>query len=554
MNLPLFPDPPSPERLAPIPRARRGDAVDTTLQSLGIPEVATDAGPSAPLSIRSIAGLIHDRMRALTAFGPRIVHAQWLRPGLNAGPRGFLSVTLADTQDSTVAIDGFIWERADTDAILAQGLAFGCDLCDWEGCCEVVLEVTIDVWVKKAKPYLRIHRLNQIGMKGLRQQQREATFKRLNQEGLLVPNKALAWRRPTLRILCIGKRDSDGCRDALSILKRSGFRFECTIFNVAVQGVTAVPTLLEAFAQLRVRHREFDVVLLIRGGGSELDLVAYDDYEVAKAVALCGVPVVTGLGHTADQSMCDLVSAQSLETPTAAARFLVDQVQALQDHLRLMRDRLSMCAVNHVTGRRRALLSQRPQFVQAALSLVHDRQRHRVAQWHALSTAVRACVQRSRRRLYERHQAMPLEARRLLQRHRTLIMNGLRTVVVGAPALVSARRHRLHLWRQTLPLKALSMVVGPSRLDLRQLRQQIHQVGCDTVRRTLSTLHRLQAHIQAASPARYFALGLSYVTKPDGTLVRSRSQVSAGERLQIHVRDGTIDATVTRKEHGHDHR
>ena len=65
-------------------------------------------------------------------------HAQWLRPGLNAGPRGFLSVTLADTQDSTVAIDGFIWERTDTEAILKQGQAFGCDLCDREGRCEVM--------------------------------------------------------------------------------------------------------------------------------------------------------------------------------------------------------------------------------------------------------------------------------------------------------------------------------------------------------------------------------------------------------------------------------
>ena len=122
--------------------------------------------PSPPLSIRDIATLIQDRMRALTAFGPRIVHAQWLRPGINAGSRGFLSVTLADTQDSTVAIDGFIWERADTDAILKQGHTFGCDLSDREGRCEVMLEVTIDFWVKKAKPYLRIHRLNQIGMKG----------------------------------------------------------------------------------------------------------------------------------------------------------------------------------------------------------------------------------------------------------------------------------------------------------------------------------------------------------------------------------------------------
>jgi exodeoxyribonuclease VII large subunit len=514
----------------------------------------TESAPThnPPLSIRDIAGLIHDRLRALTALGPRIVHAQWLRPGINAGNRGFLSVTLADTQDSTVAIDGFVWERADTDAILKQGQAFGCDLSDRESRCEVMLEVTIDFWFKKAKPYLRIHRLNQIGMKGLRQQQREATLKRLEQEGLLVRNKAVAWHRPALRVLCIGKRDSDGCRDALSILKRSGFRFEATLLNVAVQGVAAVPTLLEAFSQLSASQQAVDVVLLIRGGGNELDLVAYDDYELAKAVALCGLPVITGLGHTADQSMCDLVSYKSLETPTAAARFLVDQIQALHDQLRAMRDRVRACGLDHVSGRRRELLSQRPRFVRTALSLVHNRQRQRVAQWHELYNAVRECLQFFSRRIQVRHQGMPLQARRVLQAHRILITDRLRTVLSEAPALVAAHRYRLQMCRQTLPLTALSTVVGPARLGLRQRRQQVHQAGCDTVRRSLSTLHRLHAHIQAASPERYFLLGLSYVTGPDGTVVRSRSQVSSGDRIEIHVIDGRITATVTTKEHAHD--
>ena len=127
-----------------------------------------------------------------------------------------------------------------------------------------------------------------------------------------------------------------------------------------------------------------------------------------------------------------------------------------------------------------------------------------------------------------------------------------RTVLIGAPALVSAHRHRLQLWRQTLPLRALSTVIGPTLLDLRHLRQQTHQAGCDTVRRALRTLHRLHAHIEAASPERYFALGLSYVTGPDGTVVRSQSQVSSGNRIEIHVKDGRIEATVTTKEQAHD--
>src|SRR5688572_10949392 len=168
MNLPLFPDPAPPERTPSSPRAHPRTALPASREPHSVPEIATVTEPTAPLSIRDITGLIHDRMRALTALGPRIVHAQWLRPSINAASRGFLSVTLADTQDSTVAIDGFIWERADTDAILKQGQAFGCDLSDRESRCEVMLDVTIDFWVQKANPYLRTHAINQIGTKALR--------------------------------------------------------------------------------------------------------------------------------------------------------------------------------------------------------------------------------------------------------------------------------------------------------------------------------------------------------------------------------------------------
>ena len=299
MTLPLFPDPPTP---APAPTMAAQPLRDNR-HSVDSFQPSTAPTITGPLSIRDVAELIHQRLRPLATLGRQIVHAQWIRPGINGGARGFLSVTLADTHDSSASIDGFIWERAEVQAMLKQGLAFGCDLSDREGRCEVMLEVTIDFWAKKAKPYLRIHGLNHVGMKGLRQQQREITLKRLEQEGLLNRNKTVPWRRPALRVLCVGKTDSDGCRDAIAILKRSGFRFQWTVHNVAVQGVAAVPSLVQAFSGLVRNRTDFDVVLLIRGGGSELDLLAYDDYAVARAVAFCELPVVTGFGHTADHSL-----------------------------------------------------------------------------------------------------------------------------------------------------------------------------------------------------------------------------------------------------------
>jgi exodeoxyribonuclease VII large subunit len=338
----------------------------------------------------------------------------------------------------------------------------------------------------------------------------------------------------------------------MSILTRSGFRFQTTIVNVAVQGISAVPTVLDAFAQLDTHHHQFDVVLLIRGGGSEIDLLAYDEFEVAKAVALSPIPVITGLGHTADQSIADAVSYRSLETPTAAAQFLVDQIQTLQDQLREMRDRLRASAIEQLHHRRRHLLAQRPHFVRHALSRVHDRQRHRVEQWHALYTIVRDYLQQHRRLLDERHQPVALQARRILQTHHTFLSQRFGTVLTAAATLIAARRYGLRTWRQTLPLTTLSRMVAPARSRLGGIRHHIHHLGCDMVRRALIHLHRLHAHIEAANPERYFALGLSYVTRSDGSVLKSRAHVSEGEHLEIHLADGIVPAAVTTQEH-HDH-
>jgi exonuclease VII large subunit len=76
----------------------------------------------------------------------------------------------------------------------------------------------------------------------------------------------------------------------------------------------------------------------------------------------------------------------------------------------------------------------------------------------------------------------------------------------------------------------------------------VHQVTCDSVRHAHSRLDRLYAHIQAASPDRYFALGLSYVTRANGTLVRHCADVEPGDVIEVHLKDGTVPATVTRKD------
>lgn len=533
---------------APTPPTPATSAKPDTRSPLSTPPLSSALAPSLSLSIREITQRIANQLRPLTQEGRRIVHAQWIKPNVSAGGKGFLAVTLVDTQDNSTYIEGFIWDRPIIDAVLKQGQEFGSNLADREGRCEVFLDVTIEVWTKKSKPYLKIHGLNAVGMKGLRQQQREATIAKLDQEGLLTRNATLPWARPGLRICCIAKKDSDGYRDALTIFKHSGFAFQVGVYNVAVQGVGAVPSILSAFTWIQEHAADFDVILLARGGGSELDLIAFDNYALARAVATCPIPVVTGLGHTADQSVCDLVSAKALATPTAAARFIVDRVLRMTEEHRVLTQRIHDRALQLIHRSQRAILAQRPRLIGHALSTVHRRQTRNTTQWHATIANARTLLHRHETRRHQHHHPIRLYAEKLIQRHRTRLDQHWRLARLAAPHAIAAKWTMLAVWRRAIPMAAIGHGITPAVRRLDRMRQRIHHAGTQAVQRASRRVHASHVQIQAMSPARYFALGLSYVTTSAGRLITQTRDVEAGETIRVHLQDGTLDATIQRKD------
>ena len=212
-----------------------------------------------------------------------LLQAQWIKPQANKGQKGFFSVTLADTDNPNMAIDAMIWEPAVIRKVLEQGQQFGHDLLSRDSRVEVVVEATLGFWANKNTIYVLIHQLSTIGMLGLRQQQREAALRTLKEEGLLTRNASLPWPRFPLRIGIIGKQGSDAVHDILNVLHSSPYRFETTIFHTAVQGVGAIPGLLKAFHDVAAHTTPLDVIVMSRGGGNEIDLVAFDNLDVARA-------------------------------------------------------------------------------------------------------------------------------------------------------------------------------------------------------------------------------------------------------------------------------
>jgi exodeoxyribonuclease VII large subunit len=152
---------------------------------------------------------------------------------------------------------------------------------------------------------------------------RAALLKALESEGLLRRNASLALGVPALSVGLVASPGTEGFNDFLGQLWGSGLAFTVVVVPAQVQGPSAPASLARGITALA--DADCDVIVLVRGGGSKADLVAFDSEPVARAIAACRVPVWTGIGHTGDQSVADIVASRAFVTPTECGQELVQR-------------------------------------------------------------------------------------------------------------------------------------------------------------------------------------------------------------------------------------
>jgi len=162
-----------------------------------------------------------------------------------------------------------------------------------------------------------------IGDLSLRRQQ---VIKQLTEDGVFELNKELEWPVLPKRIAVISSPSAAGYEDFMDQLHTNdfGFHFKTGFFPATMQGDSAAASIMEALNNIQASEQEFDVVVIIRGGGATTDLRCFDEYELCYYCAQYPLPLLTGIGHDRDSSVLDLVAHTSVKTPTAAAEHLID--------------------------------------------------------------------------------------------------------------------------------------------------------------------------------------------------------------------------------------
>ena len=172
---------------------------------------------------------------------------------------------------------------------------------------------------------------------------RKEILEQLEKDGVIGLNRELEIPALPQRIAVISSATAAGWGDFRNQLDGNiyGFRFYVKLFPAAMQGDDVERSVISALNAVAMRREDFDVVIIIRGGGAVSELSCFDSYNLAFNIANFPLPVITGIGHERDDTVADVVAHTKVKTPTAAAEFIINRVFDTASELENLTRRMS---------------------------------------------------------------------------------------------------------------------------------------------------------------------------------------------------------------------
>lgn len=157
------------------------------------------------------------------------------------------------------------------------------------------------------------------------QRERDETLKRLQKEGLINLNQQLPFPLLPKRIAIISADSSKGLSDFMKVIEQNpwGYRFFTMLFPAYLQGDVAVASIQVQLERIEKVKEHFDCVAIVRGGGGEVGMTCYNNFDLCKAIATFPLPVLSGIGHSTNMTVAEMVSFRSAITPTELGDFLI---------------------------------------------------------------------------------------------------------------------------------------------------------------------------------------------------------------------------------------
>ena len=354
---------------------------------------------------------------------------------------------------------------------------------------------------------------------GLLRQQVAQLAESLRREGLMEPERKRRIPAFCTRVAVVTSFSGAVIDDVKRTLRRRNPLVELVCVDAKVQGEGApeqIACALDRAAALRP-----DCILLVRGGGSFEDLMTFNDESLARAVAACPVPVVTGIGHEPDTSICDMVSDRRCSTPTAAAESVAPTMADLES-VTAAREQRMVAALSRAVADGSAALDASASRCARAWSAYVERLALALD-----AAAARPCLQGPRSLVDRRRFELEQGAERL-----------------DAACARSLERAASQLERLAPRLRAAESRVGSFRHELDLAATRLGRAGERQVQSRAASLGAAAAALDALSPLKVLGRGYA-IARGEGGVVSSVDAVRAGDSISVTVADGSIEASVT---------
>lgn len=186
---------------------------------------------------------------------------------------------------------------------------------------------------------------------------RRRTIEKLEADGVTGRQKELQPALLPYNLAVISAKDAAGFGDFRKHLSGNeyGFMFNVELFEAAMQGADAPESITDALNRIECSKTAYDAVLIMRGGGSALDLSCFDDYGMCFAIANFPLPVYTAIGHDKDYHVADMVAHDFVKTPTALADLFIDAFAAEDERISSFSTRLRLAFSSRISSLESAL-------------------------------------------------------------------------------------------------------------------------------------------------------------------------------------------------------
>jgi exodeoxyribonuclease VII large subunit len=305
------------------------------------------------------------------------------------------------------------------------------------------------------------------------------------------------------KIAVVSSKQSAGYQDFMHTLSNNsfGYLFNVDEYNARVQGEMNAKVLVDQLVNVYQSGKNYDVVVIIRGGGAETDFLIFNDFYVSRAVAKFPVPIITGIGHQKDQTIADMMAHTETKTPTKAAEYIIAHNKKFEDGLITLQ--------KNVVIKAQQIFSQRQRILTQLNSIVVNKSRDYLARYlQEMMQINRIVTQNSMQILHERRNEMVSLSSRVVARPRVIVAN------------------KLH--------------------ELDQLRSNISTFRNQYLKNQQGYLGHFVSMIRMASPEQTLKRGFALVKKGD-QIVTDPDQIKKGDQITVILKHNDILSTVTEK-------